>query len=80
VRQRYYTGWCKEDRHTHAAIERFNQHRQAIYQRVQKSGLLSDRTLINTINYLDDFYSLINNETRVAKEILGRCRGETIKG
>ena len=80
VRQRYYTGWCKEDRHTHAAIARFNQQKQVIYQQVQNSGLLSDRTLKNTTNYLDSFYRLINSEDQVAKEIFGRCRGKLIQG
>jgi hypothetical protein len=80
VRQRYYTGWCKEDRHTYAAIERFNQQRQAIYAQVKNFGLLSARTLENTLKYLDGFYTLINSEARVAKEIFGRCRGKVIKG
>jgi len=80
VRQRYFTGWCKEDRHYTNAIERFNESKTEIIRLVSSSGLLSERSINQTLKYVDSFYALINDDARVKKEILGRCRGKVIKG
>ena len=80
VRQRYFSGWCKEDRHFETAIQRFNDRKTAIYQTLQSIDLLASATLRKTTHYLDRFYTQINDQARVKKEIIGRCRGRVIEG
>ncbi|MFT5137102.1 MAG: hypothetical protein ACI8XV_002139 [Arenicella sp.] len=80
VRRRYFSGTCKEERHFTSAITRFNDRKTAIYDIVNNAEFLSTFSLKKTRNYLDAFYTLIDNPERVQKEILERCRGSLIKG
>ncbi|NNC98549.1 MAG: hypothetical protein HKN85_00040 [Gammaproteobacteria bacterium] len=80
VRQRYFTGWCKEDRHFLSAIQHINTRRSKIYDRVQNLQILDDATRNKTVRYLDSFFKMINDEKRVKREIIGRCRGNLIQG
>ena len=80
VRERYFIGWCKEERHFLSAIEHFKERKAAVYASVRDSGLLKASTLNGTLRYLDKFYAKINNESRVAREITGRCRGSMVEG
>jgi len=80
VRERYFSGWCKEDKHYANSIQRFNDSKANVVKLVSSSDLLSQRSISQTTKYIDSFYALINDDARVKKEILGRCRGKVIKG
>ena len=76
--QRYFTGWCKEDRFFHDAIAVFRSAKAGIYSDVQNSGLLSEKAMKKTLAFMDEFYELIDEEERVQTEIIDRCRGNVI--
>lgn len=80
VRVRTYTGFCKEDRHVQSAITKFNERKDRLYDVVRQSALISDKVKTRAVKYLDNFYSIINNEPQVQKKIIGRCRGKLISG
>jgi len=80
VRQRYYSGLCKQEHNLEFAIQRFNDRKNNIYDIVNNSGLLSKTFHKNTIKYLDAFYKTINNPARVEREIIKRCRGSLLEG
>jgi hypothetical protein len=80
VRQRYFTGWCKEDAQFLAAIELFKQRQASLYDIVQQASVISEKSRKKALEYLDSFSDLIDDPKRVQKEIIGRCRGEVIRG
>jgi hypothetical protein len=80
VRQRYFTGWCKEDRRFNAAIEVFKREKQRLYDLVLESPLIDDASRKKATRYLDSYFQIINDPERVEREIIGRCRGSVIRG
>ena len=80
VRQRYFSGWCKDSARFQQAIDRFNERKTAVYQQLENSILLSASTQKRKLKYLDRFYSLINSPEKVERQIVGRCRGSVISG
>lgn len=80
VRQRYFTGWCKEDVRFLNAIELFKQRQSRLYDIVTRASVINESSRNKTLQYLDSFYELIGEPKRVQKEIIGRCRGEVISG
>ena len=76
--QRYFTGWCKEERFYAQAIAVFSAARSDIKNVVVDAALLSDKTLKKTLKFIDDFYSVIGDDQRVQEQIIARCRGNMI--
>lgn len=80
VTQRYFTGWCKQEQRYREAISRLNTVREEADAIFSDSELLSGKYRKNAVEYLERSYKLINDEDFVQEMILGRCRGEVIKG
>ena len=80
VRQRYFTGWCKEDRRFNDAVEVFKQKKSELYSLVESSPLISSNAQKKALRYLDSYYSLIEDPKRVQRDVIGRCRGSVISG
>lgn len=75
VRQRYFTGICKEEGVWRRAIERFVERRDALYAEVAALPKLDGKSRQRTIEYMDDFFATITDDSRLAEQILSRCRG-----
>ncbi len=80
VQDRYFTGWCKEDHHFNNAINIFKQKQTNILQLAEKAPILNDSSRSKAIGFIKRFYRLIDNPKRVKREIIGRCRGQVVKG
>jgi len=80
VRQRYFTGWCKEESRFRGAIQTFQQQKAELYNLVNSATVIGDRSRQKATNYLNSFYTLLDNPDRVEREILNRCRGSVITG
>lgn len=80
VRQRYFSGWCKEDHHFLNAIQLFRDRKSRLFDIVQDATVINDKTKQKAVQFMQDFYTLIDSPKRVDKEILKRCRGSVIKG
>ena len=58
----------------------FNDNKNAVLSLFSEAEHLDDRTRERTLEYLEEFYELINDVRRIDKEILGRCRGGVVRG
>ncbi len=74
IRERLYWGKCfsKEDLMT--AIKKFSQNKDAIYQLYQNFTLLDKATLNQSINYLNSFYRIIEEEKRWKHYFVDNCK------
>jgi hypothetical protein len=73
VRQRIYRGYCRNNDFLDENIELFNKKKAAIIALYQDFPYLSDRKKKAAIVYINGFYKIINNKTRVRRVILERC-------
>jgi len=80
VTQRYFTGWCKEERRYREAIARLSEQREAAIALFAESALLDKKYSKRAVKYLEKFYDQVENERKVDRYIIGRCRGEVIQG
>lgn len=76
--QRYFTGWCKEERFFRGAIDKFIDHKSDIYSMMTDSGLLSEKTVKKKLGFIDKFYDIIEDEKQIQRQVLKRCRGNVI--
>lgn len=80
VKQRYFTGWCKEEARYREALDRVNGLREPAMALFAESTLLDKRYRGKAVDYLEKSYELLNDKRYFEKYILERCRGEVIKG
>ena len=80
VTQRYFTGWCKEEKRFREAIDSIVAKRDQAMALIDNDPLLDDSFRKKTRKYLEKSYEHITDERYVKSYILGRCRGQVIKG
>jgi hypothetical protein len=80
VRQRYFTGWCKEPARFKTAVSKFKTHKTEINNLISNTNLITDRSKKRTLIYVEKFYEILDDPKRVEKEIISRCRGSVIAG
>jgi len=76
VRKRLYRGACLYNNEIPVAIDLFNVKRDEIEGAVRDERLLTARSKKQALGYIEDFYEVINNPTRVEKQILVPCVGK----
>jgi hypothetical protein len=74
VRQRLYRGICRPREALMEAIQPYNEHRDAIYALWNGQEGLDPKVLEETIEYLDEFYEIINDDRKIEREIEDDCR------
>jgi hypothetical protein len=75
VKQRMYRGRCANNEHLEATFQLFRDERQAIEGLVNDQPALSKRERKRTLNYIDDFYKIIDSERQVNYRFLKACLG-----
>jgi hypothetical protein len=75
VRERRYWGICRPREELEAVFALFRDRRDDIYALFRNLESLEPRYRDRTLEYFDQFYTIIGDERRVAREIEGRCRG-----
>jgi hypothetical protein len=75
VRQRRFRGLCRSARFWPALFATFNERRAEIEALFQNQDGLDADVLEETLDYIADFYEVINDEGRVRQELEGHCRG-----
>lgn len=74
VKQRRYRGYCIQDMKVfEGVIARYNQLKKDIYSIYTGSALLDAKYIKNTIQYVDEFYTTINNPKAWQKEFSYPC-------
>jgi hypothetical protein len=74
VRQRRYWGICREREEFAPVFDLFNVQRVEIYDLWRGQVGLDPRRLERTLEYLDEFYEIINDTGKTKREILFKCR------
>jgi hypothetical protein len=74
VRQRKYWGYCRPKNKVDEVVQIFNDKKDDIYRLYNDSGLLEQNYLKSTLNYIDEFYKIINNESSLNRNIMESCR------
>jgi hypothetical protein len=76
VRQRLYRGICQTRDRLESTIALFNQRRAQIVSLFQGQEGLQEKYREEALEYLDEFYEIINEPVLINREIIGKCRGE----
>ena len=74
VRTRYYWGYCVTNPELDWAVQRFNEQRAAI-ERVFDAEPVDERARSRTLDYISNFYEIINDPEERQEKIVDRCRG-----
>jgi hypothetical protein len=74
VKQRLFRGYERSIEEYEPVIKLFNDKKQEIYNLYKNCEWLTEKTKKSTINYLDDFYEIINNPKLVEREFIKNCR------
>ena len=75
IRQRLYRGFCPANDKLPQTVELFNEKRTDILALFQNDTHLNDKSRKRAIDYIEEFYKVINDPKRFKKEITDKCRG-----
>jgi hypothetical protein len=74
VTERYYMGACREFDEYETAFVLFREKREEMKALIQNSEYLRDIAKKSPLNYIDEFYKIIDNEGYVKSFIVNNCR------
>ncbi|HEY5775843.1 MAG TPA: hypothetical protein VIS57_07150 [Xanthomonadales bacterium] len=75
IRQRLYRGFCAFNDELPQTVALFNEKKADILALFQNNPHLSDNFRSDAIDYIGDFYKIINDPKRFDKDIIDKCRG-----
>lgn len=74
VRERLFWGPCSERENYEKAASVFNDKKEELYTLFREFPQLSDKNRKNTLEYLDSFFSVINDPRKMGMEVVSKCR------
>jgi hypothetical protein len=74
VRQRKFWGICKPREVVEGAFPLFDEKREEIYELYRAQEGLDERQIQKSLEYYDEFYTIIFDERRAKREIFDECR------
>jgi len=76
VRQRLYRGFCIHNDTLPQAAALFREKKPDILALFNNNPHLSDRTRKDAVDYIEDFYEVINDQKRYERAFTDKCRGK----
>ncbi len=73
VRSRYYMGFCRSPEYFDAAVSRFIERKQQLYDLILAAPDLSKKSRTKSTSYLDSFFATVENDKK-RNRLAGRCR------
>lgn len=73
VRQRIYRGRCVNNEHIPATLQRFQEIRESIFTLLQEHEGLTSMTRKSLLQYVENFYDIIDDPRKVDKYMTGKC-------
>ena len=67
-------GICLPDDQVKAGLQVYLDRKDEIYTLYQNADLLDNRNKQKTIQYLDEFYEIVEDENRLSSRILESCK------
>jgi hypothetical protein len=74
LRQRIYRGYCRAGDAHERAVARFREKRQEILALLTDQAELESRTRRKLVDYVEDFYDVLDNPKKLNKRVLEACR------
>jgi len=74
ITDRLYRGFCRTEDEFHQVFKIFLEKKDEILSLFQENKLLDKQTIHNDIEYLEEFFSLIENEKAADRTILAECK------
>lgn len=75
VRTRVYRGYCLPSKdHYQRLFKVFLENKQAMFSLVEDFELLDKKSRPEMLDYLEEFYNIIEDPNRYSREIIGTCR------
>ncbi len=75
IRTRLYRGFCAANDEIPQTVALFQQKKADILALIRDNPHLTEYMRDDAIDYIEDFYNIIDNPNRLEKEITGKCRG-----
>ena len=75
IRQRLYRGFCTFNDQLPQTVALFNEKKTEIFALFENNSHLTDRTREDAIEYIEDFYEIINDPKQFKRRITDKCRG-----
>jgi len=76
VTQRYYRGFCRTEKELEPALEVFRKKKEDIHRLIIADTLLTASSKKQAINYINQFYDVIDNPKLIHREFIENCRKE----
>jgi hypothetical protein len=76
IRQRLYRGFCVFNDEMPKTVALFKEKKTDILALFQSNKHLSDYSRERAIDYIEEFYNVIDDPNRLEKDIIGKCRGQ----
>lgn len=76
IRQRLYRGFCVFNDEMPQTVALFKEKKTDILALFQSNKHLSDYSRERAIDYIEEFYNVIDDPNRLEKDIIGKCRGQ----
>ena len=73
VRDRLYRGRCVHNEYLAAAVVKFNEQRDAIYELVNNQEQLTNSTRKSQVRFIDSFFKDIESDKRINKNLMDDC-------
>jgi hypothetical protein len=76
VRTRYYRGLCQPPGVVEEAIQHMQSKRDEIFALFQNTKELEPKRKKKTLEFIEDFFAILDDPKKVKNEVYGRCRGQ----
>lgn len=73
VKQRHYRGRCLNNSFVPSSIQKFQDNKAQIYALINEQVGLEEKTRIQLVKFVDDFYKLVDEPIRVERVIIKKC-------
>ncbi len=74
VRTRYFRGFCQSESIWQSVLAQFQNQKANLVALVASAPRLKDRTRRDTLRYLDDFYTTLDDPNQTERSLRDRCR------
>ena len=76
VTERYYRGYCRTIKELEPVLDIFQKKKSAVYDLIEADTLMKPKQKMQALNYINEFYNVIDNPKLLQREFIENCRKE----